>query len=97
MPTYVVLSHFTDQGIRNIKDSPKRAEAFRALAKQHGVTVKELLWTQGHYDVMTILEAPDEMSMGSLGLSLAKMGNIRSHTLRAFSAEEMIKILDRVN
>ena len=96
MPTYVVLSHFTDQGIRNIKDSPKRAEAFKALAKEHGCTVKELLWTQGHYDVVTIIESPDEASASSLGLAVAKLGNIRSQTLRAFSAQEFARILDRV-
>jgi uncharacterized protein with GYD domain len=96
MPTYVVLSNFTDQGIRNIKDTPKRAEAFKAMAQQHGCTVKEILWTHGHYDVVTIIDAPDEASASALGLSVAKLGNIRSHTLRAFSAEEITKILDKV-
>ena len=96
MPTYVVLSNFTEQGIRNIKETPKRADAFKALAKHHGCTVKEILWTHGHYDVVTIIDAPDEASASALGLSVAKLGNIRSHTLRAFSAEEIGKILDKV-
>jgi len=96
MPTYVVLSNYTDQGIRNIKDSPKRAEAFKALAKQHGCTVREVLWTQGQYDVVTVIDAPDENSASSLGLSVAKLGNIRSQSLRAFTAEEIQRILDRV-
>ena len=97
MPTYVVLSNFTEQGIRNIKETPKRAEAFRALAKNHGCTVKEILWTHGHYDVVSIVDARDETSMSALGLSVAKLGNIRSHTLRAFSADEIGKILDKVS
>jgi len=96
MPTYVVLSNFTEQGLRNIKDTPKRAEAYKALAKQHGCTVKEVLWTHGHYDVVSIVDAPDEGSASALGLSIAKLGNVRSHTLRAFTAEEIGKILDKV-
>ncbi len=96
MPTFVTLANFTDQGLRNIKDSPKRAEAFKSLAKEHGCTVKEILWTHGHYDIVSIVEAPDEAAASSLALSLAKLGNVRGHTLRAFSAAEMQKILDKV-
>lgn len=96
MPTYVVLSNYTEQGMRNIKEAPKRAEAFKALAKEHHCTVKELLWTHGHYDIVTVIEAPDEASASALGLSVGKLGNIRSQTLRAFPAEEMAKILDKV-
>jgi uncharacterized protein with GYD domain len=96
MPTYVTLSNFTEQGLRNIKDSPKRAEAFKNLAKEHGCTVKEILWTHGQYDVLAIVEAPDETAASSLALSIAKLGNVRGHTLRAFTAAEMAKILDKV-
>jgi uncharacterized protein with GYD domain len=76
MATYVVLANFTDQGIRNAKDSPKRAEAFKAMAKTFGVTVRELVWTQGRYDVVTIVDAPDEASFMSLTLSLGALGNV---------------------
>ena len=93
MVTYVVLAKFTDQGIRNVKESPKRADAFKAMAKTFGVTVKDLLWTQGKYDVVTIIEAPDEPSAMSLTLSLGALGNVRSETLRAFSADDMTKIV----
>jgi uncharacterized protein with GYD domain len=93
MVTYVVLGNFTDQGIRNAKDSPKRADAFKEMAKTFGVTVKELVWTQGRYDVVTILEAPDEQAAMSLSLSLCALGNVRTETLRAFSAAEMTKIV----
>ena len=62
MVAYVVLANFTEQGIRNAKESPKRAEAFKAMAKTFGVTVREILWTQGRYDIVTILDAPDEPS-----------------------------------
>jgi uncharacterized protein with GYD domain len=93
MVTYVVLAKFTEQGVRNAKDSPKRADAFKEMAKTFGVSVKELVWTQGRYDVVTVVEAPDESSAMSLSLSLSALGNVRTETLRAFSAAEMTKIV----
>jgi uncharacterized protein with GYD domain len=93
MVTYVVLAKFTDQGVRNAKDSPKRADAYKQMAKTFGVTVKEILWTQGRYDVVTIVDAPDESAAMSLSLSLGALGNVRTETLRAFSAGEMTKIV----
>ena len=96
MATYIVLSNFTEQGIRNIKDSPKRAEAFKNMAKKCGVTVKDLFWTLGHYDVVAILDAPDDMSITSLGLSIGALGNIRTQTLRAYSEPEIKLILGKM-
>jgi uncharacterized protein with GYD domain len=96
MVTYVVLTKFTDQGIRNAKDSPKRAAAFKEMAKTFGVTVKELVWTQGRYDVVSFIEAPDESAAMSLSLSLGALGNVRSETLRAYSAAEMTKIVGKM-
>ena len=96
MVTYVVLGSFTDQGVRNAKDSPKRADAFKEMAKTFGVTVKEIVWTQGRYDVVTVLEAPDEAAAMSLSLSLSALGNVRTETLRAFSAADMTKIVGKM-
>ena len=96
MATYVVLAKFSDQGIRNAKESPKRADAFKEMAKTFGVTVKELVWTQGRYDIVTIVEAPDESAAMSLNLSLGALGNVRTETLRAFSAAEMTKIIGKM-
>src|SRR5438552_18161107 len=96
MVTYVVLANFTDQGIRNAKESPKRADAFKQMAKTFGVTVKELFWTQGRYDVVTIVEAPDESSAMSLSLSLGALGNVRTESLRAFSAAEMATVVGQM-
>ena len=93
MVAYVVLANFTDQGIRSAKESPKRAEAFKAMAKTFGVTVKELVWTQGRYDIVTIVDAPDEASFMSLTMSLGALGNVRTESLRAFSADEMTKVV----
>ena len=96
MPTYVVLSKFTEQGVSKIKDTVKRSEDFRKAAKKAGVSVKEVLWTQGQYDLVTVLEAQDEMAAMALGMSVAKLGNIRSETLRAFTAGELEKILEKL-
>jgi uncharacterized protein with GYD domain len=96
MATYVVLAKFTDQGIRNAKDSPKRAEAFKQMAETFGVTVKELFWTQGRYDIVTIVEAPDEISATALNLSISALGNVRTELLRAFSAAEMMTIVNKM-
>jgi uncharacterized protein with GYD domain len=77
MPTYVTLASFTDQGVRNAKDTLKRADAFKEMAKKHGVTVKDIYWTQGRFDIVTISEASDEMTATALALSIGRMGNIR--------------------
>jgi uncharacterized protein with GYD domain len=91
-----MLANFTEQGIRNVKDTVKRAEAFKEAAKGAGVTVKDLYWTLGQYDVVATAEAQDEMAITALGLSLAKAGNVRTQTLRAFAVKEMTEILGKV-
>jgi uncharacterized protein with GYD domain len=96
MVTYVVLVNFTDQGIRTVKDTMKRAEAFKEMAKKFGVTVKENFWTQGQYDIVTIVEAQDEVSGTALNMSLCALGNVRTQTLRAFAADEMKQIIAKM-
>src|SRR6266542_6870440 len=63
MATYILLASFTDQGIRKIKDSPKRADAFKDMAKKCGATVKDVFWTLGEYDIVAVVEAPDDMNL----------------------------------
>jgi len=96
MPTYIVLASFTEQGIKNIKDSPKRAAAFKDAAKKSGATVKEIFWTLGQYDIVSVVEAPDDATMTAIGLSTGKQGNVRTQTLRAFSEAEVKGILGKV-
>jgi uncharacterized protein with GYD domain len=96
MATYVILATFTDQGIKTAKDSPKRAEAFKQMAKTFGVTVKEIFWTQGRYDIVVLTDAPDELTATALNLSLGALGNIRTESLRAFSADEMATIVSKM-
>jgi uncharacterized protein with GYD domain len=64
-----LLANFTEQGIRKIKDSPKRADAFKNMAKKCGATVKDVFWTLGEYDIVAVVEAPDDVSITALGLS----------------------------
>jgi len=96
MGTYVWLLSYTDQGIRAVKDTVKRADAVKERAKTYGVTVKELLWTQGQYDAVAILEAPDELAVTTLGLSIGALGNVRTQTLRAFSAADIKTAIDKM-
>ena len=97
MATYVLLLNFTDQGIRNVKDTTKRAEAFKRIADKAGGKVKEVYWTLGQYDGVLIFEAPDEPTATALGLSLGSLGNVRTQTLRSFSAEEIGRILAKMS
>jgi uncharacterized protein with GYD domain len=81
---------------KNVKDTVKRSEAFKASAKKHGCTIKEIFWVHGHYDAVSIIEAPDDTSATALSMSAAKLGFIRTQTLRAFSAAEIAKVLEKV-
>ena len=96
MSTYIILGHFTDQGVRSAKDTVKRSEAFKALAKQHGVTVRETFWTLGAFDVVSIVDSQDDEGMTALGLSMGALGNVRTQTLRAFDAAAMTKIIGKM-
>ena len=96
MATYLLLGNFTEQGLGAVKDTTKRAEALSKIGKKTGVTVKETFWTLGQYDVAVILDAPDDASVTAFGLSVGKLGNVRTQTLRAFTAEEMERILGKI-
>jgi len=96
MATYIVLGQFTDQGIRNVKDTAKRAEALKQMGKKVGATVKEVYWTLGQYDIATIVEAPDDATVTALLLSVGALGNVRTQCLRAFSAEEIGRIVGKM-
>ena len=97
MAMYIVLNNFTDQGIRNLKDTIKRADAIREMAKKFGVTAKEIYWTMGSYDIVDIFEAPDDASMAALLASVGAAGNVRTQTLRAFSQADMSGILAKLD
>ncbi len=95
MATFVVLLNFTDQGIRNVKDSPERLNAFRAMAEQMGVSIKSVYYTVGNYDIVTVVEGPDEAVTAAL-LKVGSLGNVRSQTLRGFSPDEMKQMISKM-
>ena len=96
MAMYISLIQFTDQGIRNVKDTVKRGEAAIAEAEKMGVKITEEFWTMGAYDVVALFEAPDDATMSAFTLKIGSMGNVKSQTLRAFRREEMEKILAKI-
>ncbi|TVZ06387.1 GYD domain-containing protein [Trebonia kvetii] len=95
MPTYVSLIHWTDQGIRNYKDTTSRAEDFTKLVENKGGRVRELLWTVGEYDLVAVADFPDDETGTAALLQVGSLGSIRSNTMRAFSADEMTSIIGK--
>ncbi len=96
MATYITLMTFTDQGIRNVRDTVKRAEAFKEHAQKLGVTVKDMYWTLGAYDLVATIETPDDRAATALGLILGAQGNVHTQTLRGFGSAEMKTILEKM-
>jgi uncharacterized protein with GYD domain len=96
MAMYVSLIQFTDQGIRNIKDTIKRSEAAMAEAEKMGMKIIEPLWTMGAYDVVVLLEAPDDETMTAFSCKVSSMGSVKTQTMRAFGKEEMEGILAKI-
>lgn len=96
MATYISLWNFTDQGIRTVKDTTKRAEILKEMAQKAGVTVKDIYWTLGAYDGVSIFEAPNEEAIAALGLAVGAVGNLRTQILRGFSLDEMKGVLGKL-
>ena len=96
MPTYIVLYNFTDEGAKNIKSTVQRSREVRQREQERGFRIRELVWTQGPYDLVAIVDAPDEESMMAGLLNIAGAGNVRSTTMRAFTEEEMERIIQRM-
>lgn len=94
MAKYVVLYRFTDQGLKNIKDTVTQADEIRKEQESRGFTVHGIYWTQGRYDLVAIVDAPDEAAMVAGLFNIAEAGNVHSETLRAFEAAEMQRILN---
>jgi len=89
MATYILLGNFTEQGIRNIKDTTKRADAMCAAAKKMGITVKDVYWTLGQYDIAVVYDAPNDETMTALALHIGAQGNVRTQILPAFTEKEI--------
>jgi uncharacterized protein with GYD domain len=93
MATYIMLHHYTQKGIENIKQSPARLDALRKAFKAMGAELKQSYLVAGQYDLITISEAPDAETMAKCALDLASKGNVTTETLRAFTEDEYRKII----
>lgn len=93
MAKYVALCSWTDQGIKNIKDSPSRLDSAKGLAKKLGCEIKKFYMTIGSHDMVVIMEAPNDETMARFALNLASGGSVRTTTLKAFSEESYRKIV----
>jgi uncharacterized protein with GYD domain len=96
MPTYVTLYRFTDQGIRDVRNSPARIEAAKQGAEQAGGKVKGVYVTVGAYDLVAVTEWPDDETMAAGALAHASLGNVTTQTMRAFTEEEFKKIVQKM-
>jgi uncharacterized protein with GYD domain len=95
MPTYVSLINWTDQGIKNFRDTVRRAEDVRALAEKSGGQIRQMLWTIGEYDLVAVADFPDDETGTAVLLQIGAGGNVRTKTMRAFDAEQMRAIIQR--
>ena len=96
MATYIVLLSYTDQGIRNVKQLPERIKAGTAAAEKLGIKVKDRYSTMGAYDAVLIVDAPNDEAVTTWVLSIGSRGNNRTQTMRAYSVDEMERILAKV-
>ena len=93
MRSYVILSNWTDQGVKNSRDTLKRAKAFRTLIESRRGKVREHLYTLGEYDIVMVTEFPDDDTATAAVLTLASLGNARTKTMRAFSDADTAAII----
>jgi uncharacterized protein with GYD domain len=96
MPTFMMSLNWTDQGIRAVKDSPKRSEAARELAKKVGVEIKHLYLTSGDTDLVIFVDAPSGDNVAKFALAVSSLGNVRTRTARAWSADEYRKLISEL-
>jgi uncharacterized protein with GYD domain len=96
MATFISLLNLTEQGVKDFRQSPERAGKFKAAAQKAGVTVKEIYWTMGAYDIVLILESPDDQTAVGVMLGLASLGNVKTQTMRGFNASEMKEIISKM-
>ena len=95
MPLYVALVNWTDQGIKNYRDSVRRAEDYRGLVEKSGGQVRQLVWTLGEYDIVAVTEFPDDETATAVALQTGALGNIRTTAMKAIDADQMSAIIQR--
>ncbi len=96
MARYVVLFDWTDQGVRNAKDTVQRVGQARAAWERRRVRIETIYWTLGDHDIVAVIDAPDDATLAASLLQLAGAGNVRTKTLRAFDEGEMQALLGQL-
>jgi uncharacterized protein with GYD domain len=96
MPTYVLLVDWTEHGVQAVEHTVERLEEGRKLGENFGCKLEHIWWTQGTHDMVSVITAPDEQAMAAYTLAVARLGNLRTTTLRAWSADEMREIVGRL-
>ncbi len=97
MQKYITLVSFTEEGIKNLKDTCRRAKVFSEKVKKKGVRIEKTYWTFGRYDILHVFEAPNDEVAAAVSFTLGSMGNVRTETFRAFDIEEMTSIVADVH
>ena len=97
MATFITTIKFTEQGIKAIGDTTKRASSIKSTAKKMGIKVKDIYWTLGAYDGLLIFDAPDDETATALLLHLGSQGNLQTTTAKAFTASEIDKVLAKTS
>ncbi|OAF15489.1 GYD family protein [Bradyrhizobium centrolobii] len=96
MATFILTIDWTDQGIRNVRDAPKRSEAAKALAKKVGVEIKDIYLVSGAHDILVVAEAPLGDHITKFALALGSLGNVRTSTSRAWTEAEWTKLISEL-
>ena len=96
MPRYILLINWTDQGIKNVKDTVKRAKSFEGAVEKAGGKSLGFYYTIGRYDMVAMVEAPTDETMASILFSLGSLGNVRTETLKTFSMDEAANIIEKL-
>jgi len=97
MPTFIIAMNWTEQGIRNIKDAPKRAAAAKETAKKLGVEIKQTYLTNGQFDLMSIVESASGDNIAKFCMQIGALGNVRTRTVRAWSQDEYMKLISELS
>jgi len=97
MPYYILLAHWTEQGIKNARKTLQRVEAARDLELRLEVRLKQIYWTAGPYDIVAIVEAPDDKNVTAFVLEVGSGGSVRTTTMRAYDADEMSEIVKKLD
>ena len=97
MPTFIAMLSWTDQGIRSLKDTPKRVQAARETGKKVGVEIKQIFLTSGEFDILAVLEAPHYDNVAKYAMAAGLQGNVRSRTIRAWPEAEMLKLISELS